>query len=636
MPQIFTRMPFTIEGRFGDPDNFPNPFLNYTWSVLSSPPGSTAVILDPVSVTPRVIVDTPGDYVVALSVFDGIATSVVPYSFSAAAAYAASAYLSGSCLSTGSGLSTTVRLVYANASSVLSQNDANLKAAGYAANALDAVLTCCPASICIGVPNDAPIGSVYSLGIAPSDSLPKEDFFLVAGSGQFTTVTVSTSPSPPGAVPITVSPGGSAEIGIYLANILATNKAFNLLVQVSEPSPISGLREAANFDLALVPLASNGNLAGAVAVKRQKNAAIFPPSLIRLLLYSVAVPFPAVSRFSLNVTNRLPPVPALQINSAGWDTTASWTGKTVNALGLFLLTGGNLAAPTSEALLLAMNASNSDLALLSAYYDLPGFSQIPYQGSLYGYSDRRALAPVPHTGFIGTVPSSVYTWAQALTDYIASHSLSPPYNFYFRTGSLTGSTYTFYADSFPLHLERNGSAVTRNSLTAGGGLLSAANSVITLTSLDRVNAAFFASVRNTPSFFVDLYRFSAGAPGNAAGLGVYAVTPWPSPTTVTRLLGLSPGAPAGRGYDSTNLVLNATVNNLLKAGGTNAFAFYYEDSGAHALAGFPLFAQAITNYAGAGYALANMPSGTSLPAATNNVLVNTATGTKVYLANNNA
>src|SRR4029077_2442595 len=119
MPAIYTGMPFVIEGRFDDPDNYPNAFLNYTWSVVSSPPGATTVFLDTVSVTPRMIVDKPGDYVVALSVFDGMATTTVPYSFSAAAAYAATAYLSGSCLSTGSGLATAVQLVYANASSVL-------------------------------------------------------------------------------------------------------------------------------------------------------------------------------------------------------------------------------------------------------------------------------------------------------------------------------------------------------------------------------------------------------------------------------------------------------------------------------------------------------------------------------------
>jgi hypothetical protein len=83
-------------------------------------------------------------------------------------------------------------------------------------------------------------------------------------------------------------------------------------------------------------------------------------------------------------------------------------------------------------------------------------------------------------------------------------------------------------------------------------------------------------------------------------------------------------------------VTNSLVNGILKVGGTNAFAFYYEDGNANALAGFPLSAVSLTSYPGAGYSLSNMPSGTSLPAATGNVLVNTGTGTKVYLANNNA
>jgi hypothetical protein len=618
-------MPFVVEGRFDDPDNYPNPFLNYTWSVLSSPPGSSLVFLDTVSVTPRMIVDTPGDYIVQLAVFDGMATTSVPYAFTASPAYAATAYLSGSCASTGSGISSAVQLVYANASSVLSQNDANLKAAANAAGALDAALTCCPASIQLGVPNDAPLGSVYTVSVAPERQLPKEDF-NVAGSGTVAAVTVGTS----------VNPGGVVEMASYLSDSLTRNRLTNLILQIQEPSPISGLNEPVNFDLSLAPLSGGGNLAGATLAKRQKNSATLSPNLTRSLIYEVALPVPYSSRLSFNVTNRMPPLPVWQVNGAGWDITANWTGKTVNALGLFLLTGGTLAAPTNEALVLAMNAGNADLNLLSTYYDLPGFSQVPYQGSLYGYSDRRALAPVPRTGFVGTTPSTVYTWAQALADYISFRSLSPPYNFYFRTGSLSGSVYTWYADSFPIVLERNGSAVTRNSLTAAGSILSAANSVITLASLDPVASAFFATVRNTPTFFVDLYRWATGGPGGATAVGVYSTNVWPSPTTVTRLLGLSPGVPGGRGYDVTNLLLTPAVNTLVKAGGTTAFAFYYENAGGTALAAFPLAAQSLTNYAGAGYSIASMPSGTSLPAGTNNVLVNTAQGTKIYLSNPNA
>jgi hypothetical protein len=626
MPAIYTGMPFVIEGRFDDPDNYPNAFLNYTWSVVSSPPGATTVFLNTVSVTPQIIVDTPGDYTVQLSVFDGMATTKVPYSFTASAAYAATAYLSGSCASTGSGLSSTVQLVYANATSVLSANDANLKAAANAAAALDAALTCCPASIQLGVPLDAPLGSVYALAFAPADQLPKEDFNLVSASGLLANVTVGTS----------VSPGGSMECIPFWSIALAQNSATSLIVQAQEPSPISGLVEPVNFDLSLLPLPSNGNLAGASVSKRQKSAAYLSPSLTRSLLYEVSIPSPAASRFSFNISNRVPPLPVWQINGAGWEIMASWTGKTVNALGLFLLTGGTIAAPTSEALVLAMNAANSDVSLMSAYYDLPGFSQIPYQGSLYGYSDRRALAPVPHTGFVGSTPSTIYTWAQALVDYITANSLNPPYNFYFRTGSFSGGAYTFYADSFPLNLERSGSAVSRNSLTASGGILSAANSVLTLASLNPTNSAFFATVRNTPSFLVDLYRWSANAPASAAAVGVYSLNVWPSPTTATRLLGLTPGLPGGRGYDTTNLVLTPAVNTLLKAGGTSAFAFYYENAGGTVLGGFPLLISSLTNYAGAGYSLASMPAGTTLPTASNNVLVNTASGTKIYLCNNNA
>jgi len=482
----------------------------------------------------------------------------------------------------------------------------------------------------MGVPLDAPVGSVYSVFLPPANFLPEEDFIPwgIAGSGVLASVTVGTS----------VSAGGSVEISTTLpATLLQANKSASLIVVLQEPSPFSGLREPADFNLSLAALPSSGNLGGATAAKNQKQAATLSPNLNRALNYGLFLPAPGNSRLSFNVLNRVPPVPPVpQINGTGWDITGNWAGNNVNALGLFLLTGGTLAAPTSEALVLAMNANNTDLSLLSAYYDLPGFSRMPYQGSLYGYSDRRALAPLPRTGFVGSTPSTIYTWAQALADYISANSLNLPYNFYFRAGNWSGTTYTWYADSLPLHLERAGSAVTRNSLTAAGGILSAANSVITLTSTDPVNGAFFATVRNVPAFFVDLYRWSVLAPANSAGVGVYQVSPWPNPTSATRLLGLSPGAAAGRGYDTTNLVTNALVNGILKLGGTNAFAFYYEGSSANPLAGFPLLAQSLTNYAGAGYSIAAMPSGTSLPAAAGNVLLNTAQGTKVYLANNNA
>ena len=299
-------MPFVVEGRFDDPDNYPNPFLNYTWSVVSSPPGSSLVFLDTVSVTPRVIVDTPGDYIVQLAVFDGMATTSVPYSFSASPAYAATAYLSGSCASTGSGLSSSVQLVYANATSVLSQNDANAKAAANAANALNASLTCCPASIQLGVPNDAPLGSVYSVSVAPVRQLPKEDF-NIAGSGTVANVTVGTG----------VSPGGTAELVPYLSDSLTKNRLINLILQIQEPSSLGGLAEPVNFDLSLAPLVSSGNLAGASVAKRQKNAASLSPSLTRSLLYEVTLPVPYSSRLSFNVSNRMPPLPVCQINGAG-------------------------------------------------------------------------------------------------------------------------------------------------------------------------------------------------------------------------------------------------------------------------------------------------------------------------------
>src|SRR6202795_3559542 len=101
MPAIYTGMPFTVEGRMNDPDNFPNNFLSYVWSTTLQPPGSNLLFLSTNSVTPSVLVDTPGNYTVALTVFDGENYASSTYSFTAAAAYGTTAYLSGSCASTG-------------------------------------------------------------------------------------------------------------------------------------------------------------------------------------------------------------------------------------------------------------------------------------------------------------------------------------------------------------------------------------------------------------------------------------------------------------------------------------------------------------------------------------------------------
>src|SRR5262249_35874668 len=49
--------------------------LMFTWSVIRSPSGSTATLLDPTVVNPTFVVDKPGTYVVQLIVNDGIGNS---------------------------------------------------------------------------------------------------------------------------------------------------------------------------------------------------------------------------------------------------------------------------------------------------------------------------------------------------------------------------------------------------------------------------------------------------------------------------------------------------------------------------------------------------------------------------------
>src|SRR5207237_547488 len=45
--------------------------LTYHWAFSSRPPGSTATLVNPTTVTPAFIVDKPGEYSVQLSVYDG-------------------------------------------------------------------------------------------------------------------------------------------------------------------------------------------------------------------------------------------------------------------------------------------------------------------------------------------------------------------------------------------------------------------------------------------------------------------------------------------------------------------------------------------------------------------------------------
>ena len=636
MPAIYTNMPFTVEARMSDPDDFPNNFLSYTWSVVSSPPGSTLLFLNTNSVTPSVLVDTPGDYSIALTAFDGAVSTSATYRFTAAPSYGTTAYLSGSCASKGNGLSTLIQTVSANATSIVSAADANAKAAASASSALTAVLSCCPASIGFTLPPDAPPGAIYSIVTLPTDTLPNQDFLVPSGSG----LTGATFVVGSG-----VTAGSTVELFPYFPKLFPLNNPASLLISVTEvSSSFKTILEPSNFDLSLAPATVNGNLAGATISKVQKKTIGYAPTSglpnpNRSLGYRLNLPSPATARISLAISNQLQALSPWALDANGWDWVAGY--GVANALGLFFLTGGTLTSPMSETLIMTMNPVNSEPNLLNSYYNFFGYSQIPFQGSLYSptYNDRRAYASIPHTGFINTLPSTATTWVAALLAYISANNPTPPWNVYFRAGTYVNGTYTFTANSVPLNLERNPSGtVNVLSLTGSGPILGAANGVLSIPSaaLSTPNP-FFATVRGAPSLFLDLYRFATGFPTGVT-VGVYAINNWPNPTGGTRAFGVSPGPVAGRGYDVTNLLSNPTLANLLLTNGSLALAFYLETSAGTPLASsFPLRDYNLTSYAptGPNYTISSIAAVGNLPAGTNNVLVVNAPGAKVLLSSAN-
>ena len=636
MPAIYTNMPFTVEARMSDPDNFPNNFLSYTWSVVASPPGSTLLFLNTNSVTPSVIVDTPGNYSVALTAFDGAASTAATYNFTAAPSYATTNYLSGSCASSGSGLSTLVKTVAANATSILSASDANAKAAASASQALTAVLSCCPASIRLTIPPDAPLNAAYSIVTLPTDTLPNRDFPAIPGSGAVGTTFIVGSGFPA---------GSTVELFPYFPNLFTLNDPASLFVSVTETSSsFKTILEPSNFDLALAPAPVNGNLAGATLSKAQKKTIGYAatsglPNPNRSLGYRLYLPSPAFTKIALTLTNQLPALPPWEIDATGWDWIAGY--GIVNALGLFLLTGGTLTVPTSETLIMGMNPVNSEPNLLNSYYNFFGFSQLPYQGSLYSpvYNDRRSYASIPHTGFVNTVPSTTATWVTALLAYISTNNPTPPWNVYFRAGTYVNGTYTWAANSVALNLERNPSGnVGILSLTGNGPIFAAANGVLSISSaaLSAPNP-FFATVRGAPTLFLDLYRFATGFPTGVV-VGIYAITNWPSPTGGVRAFGVTPGPVAGRGYDVTNLLSNSTLANLLSTNGSLALAFYLEPQlGTPIANSFPLRADNLTSYAPTSpmYTINSIAAVGNLPSGTNNVLFVRSPGAKVLLSSAN-
>jgi hypothetical protein len=641
MPAIYVNMPFVVEARLDDPDHFPNAIPSYTWSVVTQPPGANLVFLNTNSVTPTVIVDTPGAYSVALTAFDGAVSTTANYNFTATASYARTAYASGSCASTGSGLSTTVQLVAATSSSILSQDDANAKAAASAASALGAVLSCCPASLTLTLPSDAPPGAAYTVAVLAPEANPNEDFGSGAGFGEGI-----AEPPISFIVGSGVSAGSTVELFSSFAPLFTINDATQLFITVQETSPFGLVVEPATFDLALAPAPLNGNLAGATLSRIQKKTVGYAPtggalpSPNRALGYRLALPNPASLRASLTLSNQTPGLGPWAVDASGWDWVAGY--GTANALGVFLLTGGSLAAPTSEVLILGMNPANSEPALLNSYYNFYGYSQLPYQGSLYSplYTDRRPFASIPHTGFINTLPSPrPVSWAEAVINYIRANNVAAPWNVYFRAGTYGSGIYSWVANSIPLNLERNPAGnVTIGSLTGAGTILAATNGVLQIQAAAlSAPSPFFATVAGAPTLLVDLYRFATGFP-SAVQLGGYSVAGWPAPTGGTRQFAIAPGPVAGRGYDITNLLSNQPLLNLLTANGTLTVAFYLETNAGIPLPNsFPLLASNLTAYAPVSpmYTINSIAAVGNLPAGTNNVLFVKNPGTKVLLASAN-
>jgi hypothetical protein len=273
---IYTNMPFVLEARMSDSDSFPNPTLEWSWSTITQPAFSNLYFLSSTSITPTILVDTAGSYVVELSVFDGEAITTATFSFQAGQSYAASEFLSGSCASVGSGVSTVVSAVYSSATSVISQNDANAKAAASAANALSAVLNCCPASFQLNIPPTAPSGSTFSVYVMPVGTLPQTNF----GTSFFNSNASGIHPIFTVTVPSVETASYIELVNSIPFSILSANQYTNFIIVGV------GLSE---FNVTVAPISSNGNASGIVVTQGQN------------LDYGVFVPQPAVSRFSATI-----------------------------------------------------------------------------------------------------------------------------------------------------------------------------------------------------------------------------------------------------------------------------------------------------------------------------------------------
>jgi chitinase len=78
--QVTALLPMSIHAWVSDPDGDP---LTYTWSVLTRPAGSAAILSDSAATFPNFTPDVAGSYTIQLAVSDGLATTTASGTFSA-------------------------------------------------------------------------------------------------------------------------------------------------------------------------------------------------------------------------------------------------------------------------------------------------------------------------------------------------------------------------------------------------------------------------------------------------------------------------------------------------------------------------------------------------------------------------
>lgn len=618
-------MPFRLQGRATDEDSWPNAVLTTTWDVTASPSGANYAFSDGTSLTPMFIGDTPGSYTLTMTAFDGVVTSSASTTFSLEPTFFLGVYQSGTC----SGAVPNSAFVFAEASSSVSLSDVTNLATTAASSALSAVLNCCNASYRLVLPSDAPSGATIAV-FTEGPFLPsRQELNFASGAGLTVTASLLTDLT----VGSNVAAGQTVDLATFLPpSQILSNTPFKLGVSLAEQEVARGLDEVADFSLTIAPLDVGGDISTNAVTKMQRLAPIYPPSYDRSLGYTVLIPNPLTARFSLTIGNRVPPYPTYGVNFNGWDYLSRAAAHTVDSIGLFILTGGILAAPTSEALIHAFTPEST----LSTAFDFPGFSQTPYRGSLYSsvYTDRNAYAATLYSGSISG-SGSLTPWTTYLAAYAAANNLTGAISVYFRAGKNNSGVYTWYANSIPLYLESNAAGVSLGSLIAGSGILAATNSVITFAA-GLPASGFYATVSGVPAVFTDLYRFNTLSPAGAT-LGVYLQNA--GATAYTRAGGITPTSSGARGYSVIDLKSFPTIATALSGSGA-AIAFYIEDGTGHPIANsFPL---SVTNLTlniptNPPFTISNAPALGAVPAGSNSLLTILDTqNPKLFIANSSS